>query len=156
MNPSSEREAMPCPFCGGEPMSNPVESMFHTFRIVCPHCEMCGPERMTASEAIAAWQGRTAISTQPQQAGWMPIDTAPKGSGPDGPSMTTHPDYIEPPKILLATAEGIVVGYYDWYYHEGYGRGAEPGVSAWRDHDGAQTYGATHWMPLPNHPQELT
>lgn len=78
MNPSSEREALlPCPFCEGDPMSNPVESMFHTFRIVCPHCEMCGPERMTASEAIAAWQGRAALSTQPQQAGWKMVPVEP-------------------------------------------------------------------------------
>ena len=84
--------------------------------------------------------------------GWQPIETAPRGSGPDGPRDTRHPDYIEPPKVLLWTAEGIVVGYYDWYYHEGYGRGWEPGVSAWRDHNGDQTYKASHWMPLPAPP----
>lgn len=67
----------------------------------------------------------------------------------DGPGQVTHPDYIEPPRILLATSEGILVGYYDWYYHEGYGRGAAPGESAWRDHDGGRTYGVSHWMPLP-------
>jgi hypothetical protein len=83
---------------------------------------------------------------------WLPIETAPRGSGEDGPGQTTHPDYIAPPKLLLATAEGIVVGYYDWYYHPGYGAGAEPGESVWRDHDGGRTYEVTHWMPLPPPP----
>ena len=84
---------------------------------------------------------------------WLPIETAPCGSGKDGPGDTRHADYVPPPKLLLSTAEGMIVGYYDWYYHEGYGRGAEPGVSAWRGTDGAQTYGVTHWMPLPAPPQ---
>lgn len=83
---------------------------------------------------------------------WQPIEIAPRGSGEDGPGDTRHPDYVEPPKLLLWTSDGPVVGYYDWYYHEGYGNGAEPGVSAWRDHNGGQTYGASHWMPLPKAP----
>jgi hypothetical protein len=84
--------------------------------------------------------------------GWQPIETAPRGSGLDGPRDVRHPDYIKPPKVLLWTAEGVVVGYYDWYYHEGYGEGWEPGESAWRDHTGERTYEATHWMPLPPPP----
>lgn len=83
---------------------------------------------------------------------WQPIETAPRGSGENGPNDTRHPDYVEPPKLLLWTEEGPVVGYYDWYYHEGYGNGTELGVSAWRDHNGERTYGATHWMPLPEAP----
>lgn len=85
--------------------------------------------------------------------GWRPIETAPRGSGEDGPGNVTHPDYIAPPTILLATQEGLVVGYYDWYYHEGYGHGAEPGVSAWRTSDGGQAYEPTHWQPLPQPPE---
>lgn len=85
---------------------------------------------------------------------WQPIETAPRGSGEDGPSDTRHPDYVQPPKLLLWTEEGIVVGYYDWYYHPGYGRGAEPGVSAWRDREGGEVYGPTHWMILPQPPKE--
>lgn len=85
---------------------------------------------------------------------WQPIETAPKGSGKDGPRMVTHPEYVEPPKLLLWTEEGAVVGYYDWYYHEGYGRGAESGVSAWRNTEGGQAYGPTHWMPLPPPPEK--
>lgn len=84
---------------------------------------------------------------------WMDIETAPRGSGEDGPGSVKHPDYVEPPKLLLWTQEGHVVGYYDWYYHPGYGRGAEDGESVWRSHDGARTYGASHWMPLPDPPK---
>ena len=83
---------------------------------------------------------------------WQPIETAPRGSGDEGPIDVRHPDYVQPPKVLLWTQEGPMVGYYDWYYHAGYGNGAEIGVSAWRDHTGEQTYGATHWMPLPEAP----
>lgn len=84
---------------------------------------------------------------------WDTLESAPRGSGEDGPDLSTDPDYVEPPSLLLATAEGIVVGYYDWYYHSGYGAGAEPGESPWRDHNGDRTYGVTHWMPLPSAPQ---
>jgi hypothetical protein len=83
---------------------------------------------------------------------WMPIETAPKGSGADGPALTTDREYIGPPRLLLATAEGIMVGYYDWYYHPWYGVGAGPDEPPWRDHDGNRTYGVTHWMPLPAPP----
>lgn len=84
---------------------------------------------------------------------WKPIEQAPKGSGVDGPESVTHPDYIAPPKLLLWAPEGPVVGSYDWYYHEGYGRGAERGVPAWRETmSGEPIYGATHWQPLPPPP----
>jgi hypothetical protein len=85
---------------------------------------------------------------------WQPIETAPRGSGMDGPSSVTHPEYVDPPKLLLWTDEGAVVGYYDWYYHAGYGRGAEANEPAWRTHDGARTYGVSHWMPLPQPPKD--
>lgn len=83
---------------------------------------------------------------------WQPIETAPRGSGMDGPSDTRHADYVDPPKLLLWTQEGIAVGYYDWYYHPGYGMGGNEGESAWRTADG-QAYGPTHWMPLPPPPE---
>lgn len=86
--------------------------------------------------------------------GWRPIETAPRGTGEDGPSDVRHPDYVQPPKLLLNTAEGVIVGYYDWYYHPGYGRGARFDESAWRDVAGGQAYEPTHWMPLPAAPQE--
>lgn len=98
--------------------------------------------------AAAPKAERQPVSDEARDA-WMPISTAPMGSGESGPEDVSHPDYIKPPKILLMTDEGIVVGYYDWYYHAGYGRGADPDEPAWRDHNGERTYGATHWMPLP-------
>jgi len=103
--------------------------------------------RTDDKDALAA----QAVPAQP--VAWQPIETAPRGSGEDGPRDTRHPDYEQPPRLLLWTEEGIIVGYYDWYYHAGYGRGAEPGVSAWRDVGGDPAYGPTHWMPLPPPPQ---
>lgn len=98
-------------------------------------------------------EARAALSAA-KAGGWKPIETAPRGSGIDGPNSVSHPDYVRPPKVLLWTEDGPLVGYYDWYYHPGYGRGAEDGESVWRDHSGARTYGATHWQPLPNPPKE--
>jgi hypothetical protein len=86
---------------------------------------------------------------------WLPIETAPRGSGEDGPGSTIHPDYIEPPQILLMTAEGPMVGAYDWYYHPGYGAGGNVGESPWRAVGSyEQCYEPTHWMPLPATPTE--
>jgi Lar family restriction alleviation protein len=62
-----------CPFCAQEPMDVPLESMFHTFRIICPHCETVGPELMTLTDAIEAWnrrpapQARMRLAQQPQE-----------------------------------------------------------------------------------------
>ena len=95
-----------------------------------------------------------AAISEAKAGGWQPIETAPRGSGIDGPDSYSHPDYVEPPKLLLWTEEGPLVGYYDWYYHPGYGRGAEDGESAWRDNNGAQTYGVTAWQPLPAPPAQ--
>ena len=86
---------------------------------------------------------------------WQPIETAPKGSGQDGPDTVTHPDYVAAPKLLLATPEGLAVGYYDWFYHPGYGRGADEGQPPWRyamDH--GPIFDPTHWMPLPPLPND--
>lgn len=84
---------------------------------------------------------------------WQSIETAPKGGGADS---TTNPAWVEPPRILLLFAHGMMsVGYWDWYYAEG-GDGCTHGV-AWvepvsgellKDHYGLPT----HWMPLPDPP----
>lgn len=85
---------------------------------------------------------------------WQPIETAPRGSGEDGPSNVTHPDYIKPPDLLLKHADGVAVGHYEWYYHPGYGRGASPDESVWRSRpDDSGLYEVTHWMPLPAPPE---
>lgn len=108
--------------------------------------------RAYAAQAVAdALRAAQPAAPQPPSA-WRPISEAPRGSGMNGPQSTQHPNYVEPPKLLLWTQEGPVVGYYDWYYHPGYGRGADEGESAWRDHHGGRTYGVTHWMPLPPPP----
>jgi Protein of unknown function (DUF551) len=121
-------------------------------------------ELADAKQSLLATQGQLGTSQmmlgnlhrqmdqlEPAREGWQPIETAPKGSGQDGPELVTDPDYVAPQKLLLYTAEGMEVGYYDWYYHEGYGHGAEPGVSAWQTSAG-QAYSPTHWMPLPAAP----
>ncbi len=112
-------------------------------------------EEYSSTWTEGSWRGWQAAeqATRPQ---WQPIETAPRGSGEDGPGTVTHPDYIAPPRLLLATEEGLTVGYYDWYYHPGYGRGAEPGVPAWRSVDGESVFDPTHWMPLPDAPEQKT
>ncbi len=87
---------------------------------------------------------------------WLPIESAPKGSGEDGPHDVTDQNYVAPPKLLLITEEGIEVGYYDWYYHEGYGVGARKGVSAWRTTSGEPAYNPTHWQSVPAEPRSTT
>lgn len=94
------------------------------------------------------WQAATRAAAP----AWLPIETAPRGSGEEGPGSTAHPDYVRPPHLLLLTVEGPTVGYYDWYYHPGYGRGADPGESVWRGDNGS-IFGPTHWMPLPAAPE---
>lgn len=88
---------------------------------------------------------------------WQPIETAPRGSGEDGPNDVTHPNYVAPPALLLKHADGIAVGYYEWYYHPGYGRGASPNEPVWRSLPSySGMYDVTHWMPLPNPPEVST
>jgi hypothetical protein len=85
---------------------------------------------------------------------WQPIETAPRGSGENGPQHVEHPDYVNPPKLLLKHDEGVAVGYYDWYYHPGYGMGASPTEPAWRSEpEGTGLFEVTHWMPLPAPPE---
>ncbi len=83
---------------------------------------------------------------------WQPIETAPKGSGEDGPDRVDHPDYVKPPRLLLVVRGQIEVGSYDWYYHEGYGMGANERNTAWV-HSGDDEE-PTHWMDSPQLPTE--
>src|SRR5690625_2655140 len=44
---------------------------------------------------------------------WQPIETAPKGA------YSLHkddPEWVDPPRILLSTPEGVVIAYWDYYY----------------------------------------
>lgn len=112
------------------------------------------------AQRVAHWIGkfdevkaeRDQLRAELEKVRWQPIETAPRGSGMDGPKDTRHADYVQPPNILLWTEEGPLVGYYDWYYHPGYGLGAAEGESVWRNSEGGRTYGVTHWMPLPAAP----
>ena len=105
--------------------------------------------------AWLAWQARAALqSPAPQTGRWLPIASAPRGSGENGPRSVNDPAYVKPPDLLLIHPEGISVGYYDWYYHPGYGVGASQYEPVWRSRpDGAGLDGVTHWMPLPAAPQ---
>ena len=85
---------------------------------------------------------------------WQPIATAPKGSGIEGPRDTRDPNYVSPPKLLLWNSDGTTVGYYDWYYHPGFGRGAEKCESVWRNDSGESIFNVTHWMMLPEPPRK--
>lgn len=107
------------------------------------------------SLAWDAWQARAALqSPAPQTGRWLPIASAPRGSGENGPRSVNDPAYVQPPDLLLIHPEGISVGYYDWYYHPGYGVGASQYEPVWRSRpDGAGLDGVTHWMPLPAAPQ---
>jgi len=86
--------------------------------------------------------------------GWLPIESAPKGSGIG--KLTTDPDYVAPPAILLLFDEGkIAIGYWDWYYAEG-GRGYEGGL-AWIAQEAGERLDLHYdapigWMPLPAAP----
>ena len=87
--------------------------------------------------------------------GWQPIGTAPKGGGAE---LTSDPDWVEPPEILLLFQSGeIRVGNYDWYYSET-GFGYEEGVSAWVDATNGERLALYYdepimWMSLSELPQ---
>lgn len=80
---------------------------------------------------------------------WQPIETAPKGGGAD---RVTDPEWVEPPKILLAFDGGEhCVCSWDWYYAEdGFGfRGPSAWVEPVSGDLVAEHYGEpTHWAQI--------
>lgn len=82
----------------------------------------------------------------------MSVETAPRGSGVDDPDYLRCANYVSPPYLLLWAEDGPAIGSYDWYYHPGFGSGAEDGVSPWRDRNGEEIRGVTHWRELPDGP----
>ena len=108
------------------------------------------------TEADANDRDRELRERRDEATAWRPIETAPRGSGLDGPHRRDAVGYVDPPALLLASRDGVVeVGSYDWYYHPGYGNGGSLGQSPWRDHyEGREIPEVTHWMPLPQPPRE--
>jgi hypothetical protein len=102
------------------------------------------PDTKTLAELDAE---RTALERT-----WQPIETAPKGSWPDGPNDTRHPDYVKPPRLWLCLKDGeSCVGYFDAYYAEG-GNGYDGG-SPWVEKFSGERVTPTYWMPLHAGPQ---
>jgi len=84
---------------------------------------------------------------------WQPIETAPKGGGPEGVTSTEDPRWVKPPRILIKFADGDVsVGCWDWYYGDG-GWGYIDGVAWVEPISGEQlnqNYGRpVEWMNIP-------
>lgn len=140
-------------------MSSPVESMFHTFRIVCPHCDMCGPERMTVSGALTAWNTRAALSTQPQQAtaeessvdGWISVNDRlpdlPVENEDDGVKVYTwNGDFVDEDEFAP-----------EWEQPAGPAVGGWLRTGEWFCNDTANR--VTHWkpreLPLPPAPSSV-
>lgn len=81
---------------------------------------------------------------------WLLMSTAPKGGGAE---RTDDPKWVEPPRLLMAFADGsIEICHWDWYYAPG-GRGYAEGTSAWIGASGEQVArfqgDPIAWMPLP-------
>jgi hypothetical protein len=92
-------------------------------------------------------------SSAPLVEQWRPIETAPKGSWPDGPDDTRDPAYVAPPHLWLTLPDGQrCVGSFDAYYAEG-GNGYD-GDSPWVEEFSSERVRPTHWMPLPSPPVE--
>jgi len=87
---------------------------------------------------------------------WYAIETAPKGGGAE---YVTDPNWVEPPRILMAFGdEGIAIVYWDWAYAEGgyYSRGQRDAWILDRTGETSDLHfetAPTHWMPLPSPPK---
>lgn len=69
---------------------------------------------------------------------WQPIETAPKGGD----------------VLMLYCGGAIIIGYYETALE--WGKGSDP-VNSWVDYDfepGDKRLNPTHWMPLPEPPEE--
>src|SRR5699024_5099978 len=83
---------------------------------------------------------------------WQPIETAPKGA------YSLHkddPEWVEPPRILLSTPEGVVIAQWDYYYDGSVGgHGYCGNDSAWVTDEGELVCDTPmYWMPLPQPPK---
>lgn len=108
----------------------------------------------TFASAKEAWSRILALPASPPS-GWRTMDSAPKGSGLEV-EFVTDADYVQPPRILLQFANGMVsTAYWDWYYAAG-GAGYEGGLSWIEPISGERLdlhYDApVGWQPLPPPP----
>lgn len=99
------------------------------------------------SIAEMAWN-----AAQPQ---WQPIDTAPKGTYSE---LRDDDEWVDPPRVLLSTSQGVVIAYWDYYFDGNVGgHGYQGNETAWVGDDGELVEDVfdmpTHWMPLPEAPQ---
>jgi len=83
---------------------------------------------------------------------WQAIEIAPKGV------YSLHkddPEWVDPPRILLSTPEGVIIAYWDYYYDGSVGgHGYRGNETAWVTDGGELVDDSfdgtpTHWMPLP-------
>lgn len=87
---------------------------------------------------------------------WRPIAEAPKGTWNNGPLERTHPDYVEPPRLLLAVEDNqICVGYADLYYSE-FGNGYDAARGFWCEEVSGQRVIPHLFQPLPSPPPRTT
>lgn len=89
------------------------------------------------------------------QSKWQPIETAPKGTYSE---HKDDPEWVDPPRILLSTPEGVVIAYWDYYFDGNVGgHGYQGNETAWVGDDGELVEVACdtpmYWMPLPAAPQ---
>ena len=108
------------------------------------------PQVLSALEAVAnsAW----AACEQQLRSQWQPIETAPKGA------YSLHkddPEWVDPPRVLLSTQEGVVIAQWDYYYDGSVGgHGYCGNDSAWVTDEGELVCDTPmYWMPLPNPPK---
>jgi hypothetical protein len=55
-------EPLPCPFCGGEALTDPSDVSISDeppdFRVSCPECVSYGPQASSQVESVALWNAR--------------------------------------------------------------------------------------------------
>lgn len=82
---------------------------------------------------------------------WQPIETAPRGKGPNDPENISETCCLDAPDLLLTDGESIFIGEYYWFYEEFFNGIRVSFVSGWRDCHGIDVE-PTHWMALPEPP----
>ena len=105
---------------------------------------------LAALEVVA--NGAWAACEQQFRTLWQPIETAPKGTYSESKD---DPEWVDPPRVLLSTPEGVVIAQWDYYYDGSVGgHGYCGNDSAWVTDEGELVCDTPmYWMPLPAAPQ---